>query len=91
GRPSTGKRTLGNSLFILVPFPAAITMAVAPPEKPVLPDELAAESIFAAESLFSNGFMVAWGSVKPVIRVFKGIEVECSRKIKAPPGTDILP
>jgi hypothetical protein len=29
GRPKTGKRTLGNSLFIRVPLPAAITMAVA--------------------------------------------------------------
>ena len=68
-----------------------MTMAVAPPETPVLPDELAAESIFAAETVFSEEFMVTWGSVKPAIRVFKGLEVECSRKIKALPGTDILP
>jgi hypothetical protein len=30
GRPRTGKRTLGKSLFMRVPFPAAITIAVAP-------------------------------------------------------------
>ena len=66
-------------------------MAVAPPEKPALPEVLSAESIFAAETVFSEEFMVTWGSVKPVIRVFKGLEVECSRKIKALPGTDILP
>ena len=29
GRPNTGKSTLGNSLFIRVPLPAAITIAVA--------------------------------------------------------------
>lgn len=45
-------------------------MAVAPPETPVLPDEFFAESIFAAESVLCEGFMVTWGSVKPTIRVF---------------------
>jgi hypothetical protein len=51
-------------------------MAVAPPEIPAFRDELSAESIFAAESVFSEGFMVTWGSVKPLKRVSKRFEVE---------------
>jgi len=51
-------------------------MAVAPPKAPAFRDKLSAELIFAAESVFSEGFMVTWGLVKPLIRVFKGFVVE---------------
>jgi len=63
-----------------------MTIAVARPETPALPEELSAKSIFAAGSVFSEEFMVTWGSVKPAIRVLRGFEVECSRKIRLSRG-----